>query len=516
MDGHYCMYLRKSRKDLEAEQHGAGETLANHEKELTALANRLEIQIEHIYKEVVSGDTIAARPQMQQLLADIENGIWDGVLVTEIERLGRGATIDQGIISQVFSLSGCKIITLNKIYDPNNEFDEEYFEYGLFQSRREYKAINRRQQRGIEQSLKDGKWVYNRSPYGYKSVKLTDQKGYKLEIIPEQAEIIKLIYDCYTERSMGYGAIGEMLRDMHIDTDKRNWSSACIQSILKNPVYCGWVKRGQRAIKKTTVNGQLKLARPREQDFRLYPGLHDPIISQEQFDKVQQMFASHDKHPIGNQLEIKNALAGLVYCKKCGQKMIRRPDSRGNARPLIICRNKLCDNIAGDQEVMTEKTISILRNYLESMVSENPPNTSIHIDKRYNFLNETKIKVLDKLKEAEGKLNKTYELIEQGIYSPEEFLTRSSAIKNEISDLEQQLQKIETDIACEKAIIDKKENYIPKLKNALEIFYSVSPAEQNALLIELIERIDFLKERRSKNGPKDNFELFVQLKRPIL
>ena len=190
---HYCMYLRKSRKDQEAEAHGAGETLANHEKELSALAARMNIKVDRIYREIVSGDTIAARPQMQQLLQDIENGLWDGVLVTEIERLGRGATIDQGIISQVFSLSGCKIITLNKTYDPNDEFDEEYFEYGLFQSRREYKAITRRQQRGTIQALTDGKWVYNKPPYGYRIVKLQQEKGYKLEIIPEQAEIIKLI-----------------------------------------------------------------------------------------------------------------------------------------------------------------------------------------------------------------------------------------------------------------------------------------------------------------------------------
>lgn len=515
MEGHYCMYLRKSRKDQEAEQHGAGETLANHEKELTALASRLDIQIEHIYKEIVSGDTIAARPQMQQLLTDIENGMWNGVLVTEIERLGRGATIDQGIISQVFSLSGCKIITLNKIYDPNNEFDEEYFEYGLFQSRREYKAINRRQQRGIEQALKDGKWVYNRPPYGYRTVKLEKQKGYALEVIPEQAEVIKLIFDSYSEKAMGYGAIGEMLRNMHIDTDTRGWSASCIQSILKNPVYCGWVKRGQRAIKKITVNGQLTVTRPRTQEYRLYPGLHEPIISQEQFDKVQKMFSSHDKHPIGKDLEIKNALAGLVYCKKCGRKMTRRPYPKGNANALIMCANKACDNIAGDQLTMTDKTIAILRQYLESMTSEYRTEPSGQPTQR-KVLEQSRTKLLSELKETHGKLNKAYDFVEQGVYSPEEFITRSSVLKAEISDLENQLQKIDADIEHEQIILDKKENYIPRLRNALDIFYSVSPAEQNALLMELIERIDYIKESRSgKYGPKDNFELFIQLKMPI-
>ncbi len=49
--------------------------------------------------------------------------------------------IDQGIVSQAFKYSGTRIITPTKTYDPNNEFDEEYFEFGLFMSRREYQTI---------------------------------------------------------------------------------------------------------------------------------------------------------------------------------------------------------------------------------------------------------------------------------------------------------------------------------------------------------------------------------------
>lgn len=78
----------------------------------------------------MSGDTIAARPVMQKLLEEVGNGVWDGVLVMEIERLARGNTMDQGLISQAFQFSGTKIITPIKTYDPANEFDEEYFEFG--------------------------------------------------------------------------------------------------------------------------------------------------------------------------------------------------------------------------------------------------------------------------------------------------------------------------------------------------------------------------------------------------
>ena len=144
----YLIYLRKSRSDLEAEAHGEGETLSRHEHTLLELAKRQHLNVTDIYREVVSGDTIAARPMMQRVLSEVEQGVWSGVLVMEVERLARGDTIDQGIIAQTFKFSGTKIITPIKTYDPDNEFDEEYFEFGLFMSRREYKIINRRLQRG--------------------------------------------------------------------------------------------------------------------------------------------------------------------------------------------------------------------------------------------------------------------------------------------------------------------------------------------------------------------------------
>ncbi len=161
----FCLYLRKSRSDLEAETRGEGETLARHEKALLDLAKKLNLNIVRIYREVVSGETIASRPVMQELLADVEQGMWDGVLVMEVERLARGDTIDQGIVAQTFKFSNTKIITPMKTYDPNNEFDEEYFEFGLFMSRREYKTINRRLQNGRIASVTEGKYVGNNPPY---------------------------------------------------------------------------------------------------------------------------------------------------------------------------------------------------------------------------------------------------------------------------------------------------------------------------------------------------------------
>ncbi|EJW17552.1 putative resolvase [Paenibacillus alvei DSM 29] len=196
MNDTYCLYLRKSRSDIEAEARGEGETLERHRRILFDLAKRLNIHISKEYKEIVSGETIIEREVVQDLLRDVEQGVWTGVLVVEVERLARGDTVDQGIVAQTFKYSGTKIITPTKTYDPNNEFDEEYFEFGLFMSRREFKTINRRLQNGRISSVKEGKYVGNKAPYGYDRVKLINEKGYTLEK-NERSEIVKLIFDLY-------------------------------------------------------------------------------------------------------------------------------------------------------------------------------------------------------------------------------------------------------------------------------------------------------------------------------
>ena len=164
-NGTYAIYLRKSREDIEAEKYGEGETLSRHEKILTTLASSRNLPISKIYREVVSGETISERKEMQHLLIDVENEKWTGILVVEVERLARGDTADQGMVAKAFKYSHTKIITPAKTYDPDNEFDEEYFEFGLFMSRREYKTINRRLQRGRELSVSEGKFAGNIPPF---------------------------------------------------------------------------------------------------------------------------------------------------------------------------------------------------------------------------------------------------------------------------------------------------------------------------------------------------------------
>ncbi len=117
----YCMYLRKSRKDSENPSFTDEEILSRHQQLLEETAERQGLQIAAIYREIVSGDSIAGRPVMQRLLREVSAGQWDGVLVVEIERLARGDTEDQGAVAKAFQYSGTQIVTPLKTYDPANE-----------------------------------------------------------------------------------------------------------------------------------------------------------------------------------------------------------------------------------------------------------------------------------------------------------------------------------------------------------------------------------------------------------
>ena len=94
-----AIYLRKSR----AEEHmSLEETLGRHMATLTAYAEKYGFQVneEDIYKEVVSGESLFARPQMLRLMEAVSVGKYEAVLVVDMQRLGRGGMYDQGFILQ--------------------------------------------------------------------------------------------------------------------------------------------------------------------------------------------------------------------------------------------------------------------------------------------------------------------------------------------------------------------------------------------------------------------------------
>ena len=163
-----CIYLRKSRADEELEKKEDVDTLARHRSTLLEVAKKQDLNIVEIKEEVVSGDSIAKRPKMIQLLEEVEQNTYDAVLCMDIDRLGRGDMQDQGKIINTFKESNTLIVTPDKIYNLNNDLDEEMTEFKTFFARRELKVITKRMQRGRVKSIEEGNFIGSTAPLGYK------------------------------------------------------------------------------------------------------------------------------------------------------------------------------------------------------------------------------------------------------------------------------------------------------------------------------------------------------------
>lgn len=515
-DGLYAIYLRKSREDIESEKYGEGETLARHEKILTTLAQKRNLHISKIYREVVSGETISERKEMQKLLKDVENEKWTGVLVVEVERLARGDTADQGRVSKAFKYSHTKIITPVKTYDPDNEFDEEYFEFGLFMSRREYKTINRRLQRGREISVSEGKFVGNIAPFGYDRVKLKDSKGYTLTINQNEAPIVKEIFRLYAFESNTINSLVKQLNDMNLKPRISNeWTISSVKDILSNPTYIGKIVWNRRKQKKKTKNGHIIISRPRNQDYLIYDGLHEPIIDNKTWEIVQEKRKQNTPKVKHNNI-IQNPFVGLVFCEKCGKPMQRRPYTKDDKPATLICSNPKCDNISSKLYIVENKIIEALRIWLENYkVNYEMQDNS---DTENNKLIEKSIAITKKeLEKENAKLNKIYDFLENGIYSEDEFLNRSASIKNNIQSLESKLEEYSELLNKNNEIQNAKETIIPTLENIIDLYDKLETAkDKNILLKSIIAKVTYLKIDKAikKDSDPSNFELHIYPKIP--
>ena len=526
----YCLYLRKSRADADAEARGEGETHARHEKALLDLARRLNLSITHIHREIVSGETIAARPVMQQLLSEVEQGVWTGVLVMEVERLARGDTIDQGIVAQTFKFSDTKIITPLKTFDPANEYDEEYFEFGLFMSRREYKTINRRLQRGRMASVQEGKWVMSMPPYGYERVRLAGEKGWTLAPIEHEAEVVRMVFDLYTRgeltpdgeyKRIGVSLIVRRLNKMGVVPRKggKSWSAATVRDMLMNPVYVGKIRWNWRKTVKHVEDGHVVLSHPRNNDdVLLFDGRHPALVDAAVFELAQEYLSKNPPRPIGEHKKVASPLAGLIVCGKCGKRMIRRPKSPRSNYDVIMCADSACNNVGVKMEILEERLLDGLADWLSEYrlrwdipADAEAPVSTVELTRKQLLRSQTDVTKL------EAQLSRTHDLLEQGVYDVDMFLARSRDVTERLSAARSECARLSGELEHEELREKSAVDIIPAVEKVLELYHTLpTPRAKNDLLKEVLEKVVYVKEKsaRWKGVAPDDFEITIFPKIP--
>lgn len=479
-----AIYLRKSRKDTEGT---ITETLARHERILLEYCKRNNLIVKKIYKEVVSGDKLSDRPQAQQLLKDVEAGAYDGVVVIELERLSRGNPVDQFTIAETFKNSNTKIFTLNKIYDlsSENEFDEDFFEMGLFMSRREYNTIKRRLLRGRKQAQKEGYFIGSKVPFGFDKVR--DDTGFVLVENEEESKIVQFIFDKFVNENWNLARISNFLNENKIVTRYVSvWNCQTIKRILKNVNYIGYIKTNVR-----TQNNYIKAKHQAIVDIGIFN------IAQEKL-KIRSV-------KVKKTLDLKNPLASLVKCGFCGFSMQKNNVYFKCINPTCSCVLSYFDEVEKRLIDELKKELSDFNYFIENYIEEVS-------EKKRNI--ENNIELLKKeLSKKDDMLNKACEMLEMGVYSKEKYLDRVNILETEKSVLTSNIEELEASISNFDNNI-KIKKAIPKLEKVLDEYWNLDTKQKNDLLKTIIDKIEYTKTKRNNRYDKtlSDMELKIYLK----
>jgi hypothetical protein len=359
------VYLRKSRSDdplLSVE-----EVLSKHESILDEWCERnlgRKIPEENKFREVVSGETIADRPKIQEILKRIESPKIKAVLVVEVQRLSRGDLEDAGRIIKLFRFTNTLVVTPQKTYDIRDEYDRDYFERELKRGNEFLEYTKKIMHRGILLSVSQGNFIGSIPPYGYTKTWVMDgkRKCPTLAINDEEANVVRMIFDMYVGEDMGMTNIANRLNEMSVTPPRgKHWERTTIKDMLINVHYIGKVKWNWRKTVTVVEDGEIIKTRPKSQigEYLVYDGKHPAIISEEIFNAAQNK--ANKNHRAKGTTKVKNPLAGLLYCQ-CGKAITLRPYP-GDNKPRLVCTGQThCHTGSCTLEELISLVVDILQN----------------------------------------------------------------------------------------------------------------------------------------------------------
>ena len=361
------IYLRKSRTDDPSLS--VAEVLARHEQMLDDFCRERWGELvpeSNRFREVVSGETIAARPEVQKVLRLIEQPRFRAVLVVEPQRLSRGDLEDIGRLVKVFRYTGTLVVTLQGSFDLAEARDRDFFQRELERGNDYLEYTRCIMQNGLRLCVEQGWYVGSQPPFGYRKVSVKDGRRtvHTLEPVPAEAEAVLLMFRMYAAGS-GAAAICQALNNAGVPPRAADiWRPPVIYRILDNPHYLGLVRYDHRKQERVIVDGELKKQRAVRKDAPLYPGKHPAIVPQDLWDAVQRARAARHLPPVRSHLDIQNPLASLVYCE-CGSVMVKAAQTKGRGIRIHCKDQARCGNAGCTIDVLLREIASVLRAELE-------------------------------------------------------------------------------------------------------------------------------------------------------
>ena len=494
----YIMYLRKSRTDHGYAEESVELTLSRHRERLEELCRQRGIVCDLVLQEVSSADSITGRPEMIRLLQLVESGAYEAVVCIDMDRLSRGSGADQALVINTFKYSDTKIITPVKDYDFALETDEQFAELSLFMAKQEYRQIKKRLYQGRVDSTKEGKWQSSKAPYGYETYKLKGQKGFSLRIVPEEAELVRMIFRMYLSGGdLGCGQISHKLNEMgYRSRNGYPWLPRSVHNTLSNPVYTGKVRFSRYKYCTVIEDGEVTHKTRINKDPLIAPGLHEPIISEEDFEEAQQLLATRRKTCRHLDQGLKNPLTMLMRCGYCGARY-GLVNAREDGTQMIGCSRKGCVGHSARVDLVEDRILEALQQELDISFASGPAAAPGGLN-----LDQTVESLRKKEGALQAKLERQTDAYENGVYSLDKYVERSGQTKAEISAVQSEIEELTRQIR-------DRDQIVPKIRSLVENYQKLdSVEEKNQLLRDLIAKVEI---RKTTTGRKndDDFELTI-------
>lgn len=378
-------YTRLSKEDGDKPQ---SDSIENQQKIINNYIDWMRRQGENVASvEVYTDDGYAGgsfdRPDYKRLISDIEAGAVNCIIFKDLSRLGRNYPELGRLLEDYFPSKGVRVISilnsLDSVKSPET-YCSSIVSFSNIVNDDYIRQLSVKIKSTLNMKRNAGEFIGNYAPYGY--VKSPEDR-HKLVIDPEAAEIVRTIFDWYTEGA-STSAIVRRLNALHIPPPsvyktengckgfshhssggkKQNlWSTTTVSSILKDEVYIGNLVQG----KYKSASYRSKRMVPNERsNWTVIEGTHEAIISDEQFTLVHERFQRHARVSAGR--EEPYLLSGFVFCGRCGRRM-NRCVSNGHARFRCPTRTYAPEKCQG--ESVSEKQLEqIVFQAVRSQISE--------------------------------------------------------------------------------------------------------------------------------------------------
>lgn len=322
------IYVRLSQEDMRA---GESLSIENQKLILTKYVKEQGWNISDIYVDDGYSGTDFNRPGVSRLLEDAKTGKINLIIVKDLSRFGRNYIQVGQYIDYIFPTYNIRFIALSDNVDTANKDTSAmdmmpivnlFNEWHAASTSKKIKAV-------IEANCRAGKYRATAAPYGY--IKGDDEMH--LPVVDEPA--VSVVRRIFKMRSQGISPrhIADTLNEekIPIPSDyyyarlgKPNprrtshlWCTERITTICKNPTYLGHLVQ----MRTTTVSYKNhKVVKRPEEEMVIIKNTHEPLVSQEIWDKVREIEKSVSQGKKTKKGETM-PLSGLMFCADCGEKM---------------------------------------------------------------------------------------------------------------------------------------------------------------------------------------------------